>query len=62
MSHHHDHGHEHHHASKLRKPHIKWTAIIVVVLMLVAMLAYVFTDDDSLVPGQPQQPPTPAAP
>lgn len=62
MSHHHAHEHQHHNVHWSKKPHVKWTAIIVVGLMVVAMLAYVFSVDDSLTPGEPEQPRIPAAP
>ena len=44
------------------KPHVKWSVIAVVALMLLAMLIYVLTDDESLQPGAPAQQPAPAAP
>ena len=62
MTHHdHDHhGHEHHghdhehHPAKSRGLHKDWRAWLVVGLMLAAMLAYVLSMDESLVPGAPQ--------
>ncbi len=42
------------------KPHVKWTVIAVVALMLLAMLIYVLTDDESLQPGEAPQQPVPA--
>ncbi len=62
MSHHHDSAQRQHNVHWSKKPHVKWTAIVVVGLMLLAMLMYVFTVDDSLVPGEPEQPRIPAAP
>jgi membrane-anchored protein YejM (alkaline phosphatase superfamily) len=65
MPHHHSGAHVHEHERQThwtRKPHVKWTAIAIVALMIASMLIYVFSVDDSLVPGQPEQQRIPAAP
>lgn len=64
MSHHHDRAHEHSHGQVhwSKKPHVKWTALVVVGLMLAAMAMYVFSVDDSLAPGQAPEQRVPAAP
>ncbi len=60
--HHHDHDHHHeHHDRKSKGLHKDWRAWLVVGLMLAAMLAYVFSDDESLQPGQPAGQPMQAA-
>lgn len=60
MSHHS--AHQHDPTKSGMKPHIKWTMIIGVILMIGAMLIYVFTMDEALVPGEKVQQPMPAAP
>jgi hypothetical protein len=55
MSHHSQHKHP---GSPKSSKHIKWAALVVVILMLGAILIYVFTMDKAVVPGQP----VPAAP
>jgi len=52
---HHPHGNR-----QKRGAHKDWRTWAVVVLMLLAILAYVFSDDESLVPGQPAGQPVPA--
>jgi hypothetical protein len=55
MSHHANHPH---HQQGKKKPglHKDWRTWTVVILMLVAMAAYILTDDEALVPGgQPQE-------
>lgn len=59
MSHHSE--HQHPPATKI-KPHVKWIAIVAVVLMIGAMLVYVFTMDEAVVPGQPVSEPVSASP
>jgi hypothetical protein len=53
--HHHEHAHHgHNHAGEHHKPkglHKDWRAWLVVGLMLAAMLAYIFSMDESLGPG-----------
>ena len=44
------------------KPHVKWGLMIAIVLMLIALAIYVFTDNESLQPGETLQPEVPAAP
>jgi hypothetical protein len=52
----HGHKHEqHHHSQRRRAPHKDWRVWTAVALMLGAMLAYVMSMDESLVPeGVPQ--------
>jgi hypothetical protein len=57
--HHHEHEHSHHHPSARKGLHPRWYVVIAVVLMLVAILSYVLTNDDAVVP-QPAQPTAPA--
>jgi hypothetical protein len=64
----HDHGKDHHagHAhgggSASGLPlHKKWQSWVVVGLMLLAMVAYVLSMDEEIVPGEPLQPEMPAA-
>jgi hypothetical protein len=44
----------HHHTTDLpkKKLHQDWRFIVAVVLMLIAILTYVFTLDDSFIPGR----------
>jgi hypothetical protein len=51
--HHHEHsgGHQHEHQSKNRGLHKDWRTWLVVVLMLVAMAAYVLSGDEEIQPG-----------
>jgi hypothetical protein len=44
------------------KPHVRWGLMIAVVLMLIALAIYVFTNDESVVPGEPLQPTVPTGP
>jgi len=37
------------------KKHAKWLIVVAVVLMLMAMFAYVVTDEESLTPAPPSQ-------
>jgi hypothetical protein len=60
MSHHSQHHHDG--SGHAAKPHVKWVLIVGVVLMLAAMLGYVLSMDEAVVPGQPVQQPVPAAP
>ncbi len=53
----------HEHKSAKRPPHKDWRAWLVVILMLAAMAAYIWSLDESLEPGgDTEQPPVPAAP
>ena len=55
MTHHPNHP-SHHQSEKKKGLHKDWRTWTVVVLMLTAMAAYVFTDDEALGPdGQPQE-------
>ena len=58
---HHDHTH-HPVPHTPAKPHVKWIVIVGVVLMLVAMFAYVMSMDEAVQPDKPIQAPVPAAP
>lgn len=64
----HDHKHDHHghgqnhHSHKKPGVHKDWRLWAVVVLMLAAMLMYVFSDDESVQPGGEERPPVEAAP
>lgn len=49
------------HEKKTAKPHVKWITIVGVVLMLAAILMYVFSMDEEVQPGEPLQQPVPAA-
>ncbi len=52
--HHHggNHGHEHHHSNQRKRGiHKDWRAWVVVLLMLAALVGYVMTMDESIVPG-----------
>lgn len=53
--HQHEHakGHQHEHPSKNQGLHKDWRTWAVVLLMLVAMAAYVFSLDEEIVPGEP---------
>jgi hypothetical protein len=52
----------HHHAEAPKKKlHQDWRFIVAVVLMLIAMIAYVMTMDEAMVPT-PQPAPAPANP
>lgn len=54
--HHHDHAHGHQHEHQNAKNqglHKDWRTWAVVLLMLAAMAAYVLSEDESLVPGEP---------
>lgn len=44
----------HHHTTDLpkKKLHQDWRVIVAVILMLIAMITYVMTMDDAIVPGQ----------
>ena len=56
MTHHHDHsgGHDHEHNGKGGRSLLKdWRTWLAVVLMLGAMVTYVVTQDDSIVPRGP---------
>lgn len=44
------------------KPHVKWTAIGMVVVMLIALAIYVFTNNESVVPDSGQKTPAPTNP
>lgn len=54
---------QHNHGSHARKtpPHKDWRAWVVVGLMLAAMVAYIFSMDESIEPGEVEQPRVPAA-
>ncbi len=55
-------GHDSHpHGAKRRPPHKDLRVWIAVLLMLAAMVAYVMTMDESMVPGEPVGPEVPAA-
>lgn len=58
--HEHNHGHQHEHHRPGWKPHRDWR-VWVVALMLLAMVIYVLTMDESLWPGG-SEPAVPAAP
>ena len=53
--------HPHEGAGRGSRPHVKWITIVGVVLMLVAILVYVLSLDEALVPGQAPQQRVPAA-
>jgi hypothetical protein len=59
------HREHHHHTTGLpkKKLHQDWRVIVAVILMLVSMVIYVVTLDESVVPGPVpgDQPPVPAA-
>ena len=56
MSHHPNHPRHHQGKKKKKGLHKDWRIWSVVILMLVAMAAYVLTDDEALGPGgQPQE-------
>ncbi|MBS0192091.1 MAG: hypothetical protein U0573_13775 [Phycisphaerales bacterium] len=63
----HDREHPHHHGhggpkSGLRK-HAPWMTVVAVILMLLAMVAYVMSENEALPPGaRNAQPGVPAAP
>ena len=57
---HHGHGQVEHHNRKSRGLHKDWRAWLVVGLMLAAMVAYVFSMDESLQPGAGPGEPMPA--
>ncbi len=62
MSKHQHGGHDaHHHPAKRRPPHKDVRLWIAVLLMLAAMIAYVMTMDESLVPGEAPEAEVPAA-
>jgi hypothetical protein len=44
------------------KPHVKWGMLVAIALMLIAMAIYVFTNDESNVPGEQLQPEVPVGP
>gem|GEM_PF-3200237 len=53
MAHEHEPRDRHQHANQKpagMKPHMKWTAVLAVVAMLVALAFYVFSDDEILTP------------
>jgi hypothetical protein len=61
MTHHHPQsGHEHQHSAK-QGIHRDWRLWVGVILMLAAMLVYVFSEDEALVPGEPLGEQVPAA-
>ena len=60
MTHHHNHPDHHEHSPK-RGLHQDWRVWVAVVLMLGAMLVYVFSEDESDQPGQPPGERVPAA-
>jgi hypothetical protein len=66
MSKHHEHSHELKQGSGGKRPlHKDWRLWLGVILMLVAMLVYVLTLDESIIPGggpSDEQPRLPAAP
>lgn len=52
--------HDNHHSGRSNNPnkagvHKDWRMWTVVLLMVVGMLVYILTDDESIVPGQPPQ-------
>ena len=52
---HEQHGHhDHHHPPKRKGLHQDWRAWLVVGLMLAAMAMYVYSLDESVVPGDPE--------
>jgi hypothetical protein len=53
-SEHDHHGHHNHQHPPKRKLHQDWRAWLVVGLMLAAMAMYVFSLDESIVPGDPK--------
>jgi hypothetical protein len=59
----HEHGHEHGHTTHRKRPihHslMLWGAVI---LMLIAMVVYVMSDDERFIPGNDKKEPMPAAP
>ena len=65
MSHHHHdeshHGHHNHQTHPKRAIHRTWQFWLAVLLMLVAMGVYVFSDVESVRPGGGEGPPMPAA-
>lgn len=65
MSQHHHHGssekHEPGHSGRRRPLHHDWRVWVAVLLMLLAMFAYVASDNEALAPGGDKQP-VPAAP
>jgi hypothetical protein len=61
MSHHHDEHAGHHHEQPRRALHQDWRAWAVVGLMLVGMVVYIMSNDESDQPGGREAPPVPAA-
>jgi len=63
---HHDHGdhqgHTHAPSPWWTRAHRDWKTWVVVGLMLLAMVVYIMTMDESIVPGGGTQQPVPAAP
>jgi len=58
-----DQGHSHRRPDKPRRQfHKDWRVWVGVVLILVALAAYVLTNDETLRPGRAPQQPVPAAP
>ncbi|HVX10599.1 MAG TPA: hypothetical protein VHC22_05425 [Pirellulales bacterium] len=56
-------GHKAEQASEERwRPHQDWRVFVAVVLMLVAMVVYLMTMDESLLPTSPTEQPVPAEP
>jgi hypothetical protein len=65
MNQHNHHGHEHKHNthSTKRAPHKDWRLWAGVVLMLIAIVAYILSLDEEIVPGEPGiEQPVPAMP
>jgi len=63
MTHHEHHGssEQHGHGQRRRPLHHDWRLWVAVLLMLLAMFAYVASDNEALAPGGDKQP-VPAAP
>lgn len=61
---HHGHAHAHAHGPWITRAHKDWKTWVVVGLMLLAMVVYVITMDESIIPGGggKTQQPVPAAP
>jgi hypothetical protein len=57
----HDHNHHHQHPPR-KKLHQDWRLWVVVGLMLLAMVVYLFTQDEGIVPGGPRPGANPPAP
>ena len=57
----HQHNHRPHRGPAWKRPHRDWQAWAVVTLMLIAIAAYVMSNDESLRPGGRVRQPVPAA-